>query len=229
MSYSQPTLEDIWKLFQETDQIFKETARRFQETDLKFQETDRKFQETERIIKESNQETERIIKETSQETSLKMQESDRQFQEKIKQVNESIGRLGNKLGDFVEEMVRPAAVRLFRERGIDVHEVHQNISSQRGGEGIEIDLLVVNDTDIIAIECKSSLSIDDINDHLHRLAKIKRLLPSYANKRVLGAVTGMVIPDNVAQYAYRQGLFVIAQTGDHLTIRNDPHFQAKTW
>lgn len=182
MSISQPTLDDIWKLFRETD--------------LKFQETDRKFQETDR---------------------------------KIKQVTESIGRLGNKLGDYVEEMVRPAAVRLLRERGIDVHEVHQNINSQRNGEGIEIDLLVVNDTDIIAIECKSSLSLDDVNDHLQRLAKLKRLLPSYADKRVLGAVTGMVIPDNVAQYAYRQGLFVIAQTGDHLSIRNDSNFQAKIW
>ena len=66
-------------------------------------------------------------------------------------------------------------------------------------------------------------------EHLQRLANIKRLLPSYTGKRVLGAVTGMVILENVAQYAYRQGLFVIAQTGDHLTISNDSNFQAKTW
>ncbi|MDP2904472.1 MAG: DUF3782 domain-containing protein, partial [Methylovulum sp.] len=162
MSLAHPTLEDIWKLFQETDR--------------------------------------------------KMQETDR----KLKQVTENIGRLGNRLGDFVEEMVRPAAVRLFQERGIDVHEVYQNVSSQRNGEGIEIDLLVVNDTDVIAVECKSTLSIDDINDHIKRLEKLKRLLPAYKNKRVMGAVTAMVIPDNVAQYAYRQGLYVIAQTGDHL-------------
>jgi len=45
----------------------------------------------------------------------------------------------------------------------------------------------------------------------------------------MGAVTGMVLPDNVAQYAYRQGLFVIAQTGGHLTVRNDAAFRAKTW
>jgi hypothetical protein len=39
----------------------------------------------------------------------------------------------------------------------------------------------------------------------------------------------MVIPDNVAQYAYRHGLYVIAQTGNHLAVRNDEQFQAKTW
>ena len=42
----------------------------------------------------------------------------------IKAVNASIGRLTNRLGEFVEEAVRPATVKLFRDRGIDVHEVH---------------------------------------------------------------------------------------------------------
>ncbi len=153
----------------------------------------------------------------------------RETDRKIKAVNDSIGRLGNKLGDFVEEMVRPAAVRLFRERGIDVHEVHRNVEAQRDGDAIEVDLLVVNNTDVVAIECKSTLSQDDVDYHLNRLAKLKKLLPSYADKRVMGAVTAMIIPDNVAQYAYRQGLFVIAQTGDHLTIRNDVQFEPLVW
>jgi hypothetical protein len=200
MSISQPTLEDIWLLFKETDRIFREMS---QQTNQKFQETDRKFQETDR----------------------KFQDTDR----KIKQVSEDIGKLGSKLGDYVEDMVRPAAVRLFRERGIEVHEVHQNVNSHRGDEGIEIDLLVVNDNDVIAIECKSTLSIDDVNEQVARLAKLKRLLPAYADKQVMGAVTAMVLPDNVARYAYRQGLFVIAQTGDHLAVRNDRSFRPKIW
>ena len=163
-------------------------------------------------------ETDRLMKARSEETDRK-----------IKEVTTSIGRLGNKLGDYVEEMVRPAAVRLFRERGIDVHEVHRNVEAQRDGDMIEVDLLVVNDTDVVAIECKSTLSEDDVNYHLRRLTKLKKLLPTYANKRVMGAVTAMVIPDNVAHYAYRQGLFVIVQTGDHLTIRNDAKFEPMVW
>ncbi len=173
-------------------------------------ETDRKMQETERRI---------------QETTQQMKETDK----KIKEMTASIGRLGNKLGDFVEEMVRPAAVRLFREQGIEVHEVHRNVEAQRGDEGIEIDLLVVNDTDIVAIECKSTLGTDDIKEHVARLDKLKRLLPTYHGKRVMGAVTGMVIPDNVARYAYSQGLFVIAQSGDHLLIRNQAGFSPRVW
>ena len=46
---------------------------------------------------------------------------------------------------------------------------------------------------------------------------------------VLGAVAAMVIEDNVAQYAYRKGLFVIGQSGEHLGIRNIAGFVAKVW
>ena len=96
-------------------------------------------------------------------------------------------------------------MKLFRERGIDVHEVHQNITAKREGEALEIDLLVVNNNDVVAIECKNNLSIDDVNDHLKRLEKIKRLLPDHKEKRISGAVAGMVIPENVAVYAIKKG------------------------
>ena len=174
----------------------------------------------------------RELAQSQKETDKKFQETDKKFQEtdrKIKEVTGNIGKLGNRLGEFIEDAVRPAVVRLFRQRGIDVHEVHPNVSSQRAGEGVEIDVLVVNDVEIVAIECKSKLSVDDVNEHVERLAKIKRLLPSYADKRVLGAVAAMVIDDSVAQYAYRKGLYVIGQSGDHLEIRNAVGFVAKNW
>jgi hypothetical protein len=169
-----------------------------------------------------------ILRELAQSQS-DLAQSQKETDRKIKEVTASIGRLGNRLGDFIEDAVRPAAVRLFQERGIDVHEVHQNVSSRRGNDGIEIDLLVVNSSEIVAIECKSNLSVDDVNEHLERLARLKKLLPAYADKRVLGALASMVIDDNVAQYAYRKGLYVIGQSGDHLEIRNAESFAAATW
>ena len=215
------TYEDILALFQETDRKFQETDRKFQETDRMFQDTDRKFQDTDRKFKD----TDRKFKDTDR----KFQETERVLREKLDRVTNAIGKLGNRLGDFIEEAVRPAAVRLFRERGIEVHEVHQQVSASRGGEGIEVDLLVINDEDAIAIECKSLLSVDDVKEHRERLARLKRLLPAYAGKRMLGAVAAMVIPEEVALYAMRQGFFVIGQSGEHLVIRNDPAFQPKAW
>ena len=152
-------------------------------------------------------------------------ESQKETDKKLKEVTANIGRLG----EFIEDAVRPAAVRLFRERGIEVHEVQQNVSVQRGDEGLEVDLMIVNDLDLVAVECKSNLKQQDVDEHLARLAKIKRLLPKYANSRVMGAVAAMVIPDNVARYAYSKGLFVIGQSGEHLEIRNEAEFKPAVW
>mgnify|MGYP006293474815 CR=1 FL=1 len=45
-------LEQVWKLFMETEKQFRDTDKKFQETDKKFQETDKKFAETDRRMKE---------------------------------------------------------------------------------------------------------------------------------------------------------------------------------
>ena len=190
MSLANPTLDDVWKLFQESD---------------------------------------KKIEKINEKLAFEIEKVNRELSIEVEKINTSVGRLGSKFGYFIEEMLYPAAVRLFKERGIEVHEVHRNVSAHRNGEGIEVDLLVINDTVAVAIECKSTLSIDDVDEHLDRLDKLKRVLPSNANKQVMGAVTGMIIPDNVARYAYKKGLFVIGQTGEQLVVRNDLKFKPKIW
>ena len=170
-------------------------------------ETERRFQETDRLLKEQSQETDR----------------------QIKQVNQQIGKLGNRLGEFVEWQVRPSAVRLFQDRGIDVHELQSDVAVKREDGGLEIDLLVVNETEVVLVEVKSKLSQKDVDEHLERLDKFKRLMPRYENMRALGAVAAMVVTDEVANYAYSKGLFVLTQSGENMTILNSPQFQPKVW
>ena len=206
--------DEIWAILKGISETNKELSKAHQE-----------FKEEQKALQAAQLETDRILKELSAE----IKETQKITAREIKAVNTSIGRLSNRLGEFVEEAVRPSAVRLFRERGIDIHEVQQSITAKRDGEQLEIDLLVVNNENVVVIECKSNLSVDDVNDHLERLEKVKRLLPRYNNCKVLGGVAGMVIPDNVATYAIKKGLYVIGQNGDHLELRNEQSFTAKAW
>ncbi len=177
----------------------------------------------------SQKETEQLFKEQSRESDRRFRETERLIKEQNQRVDEQLGKLGNRLGEFVEWQVRPAAVRLFQERGIDVVELSSDLSVQKGDDGLEIDLLVVNGSEAIAIEVKSKLTQTDVDEHLERLDKFKKLLPRYQSLTILGAVAAMVIPSEVARYAYRQGLFVIAQSGDNLVILNDQKFKPKAW
>ncbi|MFN6273048.1 MAG: DUF3782 domain-containing protein [Microcystis sp.] len=189
------------------------------------------IEEIRAILKQLAQ-SQQELSQSQQELSQAQKETDKQIKETDKQINrvsKQIGELGNRLGEFVEWQVRPAVVRLFQERGIDVHEFHPGISVKRDNEGLEIDLLVVNDTDAILVEVKSKLTQRDVDEHLQRLAKFKRLMPRFRDVKALGAVAAMVVPNEVASYACRQGLFVLVQSGENVIILNDAEFTPRVW
>ncbi len=186
----------------------------FQETDRKFQETDRKFQETERLMRERAAELDRKFQET---------------RELLDRLTRRFGDLGNRLGEFVEAMVEPALVALFRQQGLDVREVHRRVTAERNGERIEIDLFVVDGDAAVAVECKSRLTREDVERHLGRMDGLKRLIPKYADVRIHGAVAGMVVDDEAVEAAEAAGLWVLAQSGETVALRNGPGFTPRVW
>jgi len=186
----------------------------FRETDRRFRESDRKFQETERLLKERSEETDRKFQET---------------RELLDRLSRRFGDLGNRLGEFVEAMVEPALVDLFRARGLDVSEVHRRVTSRRGGEAIEIDLLVVAGDTAVAVECKSRLTKEEVERHVERMNKFKRLLPKYVDMRIQGAVAGMVVDEDAVEAAQTAGLWVLAQSGETVALRNAPDFSPRVW
>ncbi|MBF0156664.1 MAG: DUF3782 domain-containing protein [Magnetococcales bacterium] len=216
------TFDDVWKMFQETDRQFQEMVREererraeldrgFEETRLMFQETDLKFKETD----------------------LKFKETDVKFKEiaqRFKETDRLIGRLGGRLGEFVEGLVAPACRTLFAERGIPVHKVSQRVEADLpGNRHIEIDIFVVNTDTVSLVEVKSKLTIEDVREHLERLSEFKEFFREYADKRVIGAVAGMVVEDNVVRFAVRSGLFVIVQSGDSVRMANEESFVPRSW
>ncbi|MEB3290046.1 MAG: DUF3782 domain-containing protein [Leptolyngbya sp.] len=221
MATPQPTYEDILRLFQETDRRFQETDRKFQETDRKFQETALQFKETDRKF----QETDRQFQETDRKIQAAIQENRRINQ----QVSKQIGELGGAWGRFVEDLVAPACERIFLERGIPVDQVSQRVKRRRQGETLEIDVLVVNQGHILAVEVKSSLSVADVNRFVADLERFFTFFPEYTDMQLYGAVAGIGIESGADRYAYRQGLFVLAQSGDSVTLLNDSTFSPKAW
>lgn len=170
------------------------------------------------------------------ETDKKWQETDRKWQETIarldklsRDTDKKIGDLTGKWGQFVEGMVAPAVIRLFAERGIVVTDIARQFERQRGDDGIEIDIFAKNGEYVVLIEVKSTLGVDDVNEHLERMAKFARLFPEYHDLKAVGAVAGIIIPKNVARYAYQQGFFIIAQSGETVTLLNDQKFKPKVW
>lgn len=176
-----------------------------------------------------------LFKETDlmmKDTALRMQETDRKMEETarvVKEVSRMVGNLGNRLGEFVHYTVAPAALRMFQERGIEVHQIFPNATAKRDNEGLEVDLLAVNGIELVAVECKSKLGTEDVDAHMERLKKIRRMFPQWADHRIYGAVASMVLDESVARHAAENGLFIISPSGDTVEIRNSKDFKPRAF
>jgi glyceraldehyde-3-phosphate dehydrogenase/erythrose-4-phosphate dehydrogenase len=120
-------------------------------------------------------------------------------------------------------------LRLFQEKGIDVKEIYPRARVKRQGIAMEIDILAVDDTDLVLVECKSRLSKDNVDEFLEKLTRFKIAFPHYKNYQAYGAVAGIEINEDIDRYAYKKGLFVIKPSGDTVTIINDAEFQPMNW
>ncbi len=144
-------------------------------------------------------------------------------------INKAVSALTSRWGQFVENLVKPAAIRIFQERGITVTQTLRRLEMKRSGIAMEIDILAIDGDVAVAIEVKSNLSKDDVDYFLEKLARFKEAFPRYSDVTLNGAVAGIEIDKGVDRYAYRQGLFVIQQSGEVVEIANDKNFRPKVW
>ena len=193
-------IQAILDLFKETDARL---ARLFAETDRRFAETDRRFAETDRRFDE--------------------------LRAQIQVMSRRVEDLTGSWGRFVESMVEPALVRLFTKRGIEIEGTALRSKRHRDGEEMEVDLLGVNRKQVVVVEVKTTLKPGDVDDHLTRLARFKEFFPEYADREVIGAVAGMHIEAGADRYAYKNGLFVLGQSGETVRILNDEKFRPRIW
>jgi hypothetical protein len=194
-----PTFESVWAALQETDRIVKENAKEMKE------------------FRESQKETERLMKEDSQRLK--------------DELNAKIGSLTNLFGDVTEAMVAPKICEKFEEFGLYFPKANPNsrINDKVNKISFEVDIMLENGEKAMLIEVKTKLTVDRINYHLNRLEKMSNYANLHGDKRTfLGAVAGIVVTDEVREYALSQGLYFIEYAGENFYI-TAPNGKPKEW
>ncbi len=168
----------------------------------------------------------RSLEESRKDFDIELKKSRKDFDKKLGEITGTWGR-------FVAEMVQPKIIDMFRERGIAIEMSAQSVKGFKDKQVFyEIDILLV-DTDVaVAVEVKSTLTREDVVEHLERLDKIKQVAPKLFNlsgMQIYGAVAGMIVENKADKYAYQNGLFVLRQKGSIVEIMNDEKFQPKIW
>jgi hypothetical protein len=196
--YTGLTFEKVWTMFQETNKQMKETDRKIQETAEQMRETDRKIQETDRLLRQNQK---------------------------------MMSDLGRKFGTIIEHMFIPNLKEKFNALGYYFEKSSPNvlIGSKEHNIYAEIDVFLENGDCSLAVEVKTQANINDIRDHVERMEKLRRYFDLHNDRRKLyGAVAAAIIPDNVLDFALKQGFYVIEQSGDNVSIKK-PEGNPKAW
>ena len=221
--YNQPlNFEKVWLMFQETSKKFEETDKRFEETDKQFKETDKrldkKFQETNKQFKE----TDKKILETDKRLDKKFLETDKKSKELSNLFTTQWGKL-------IESLVEGDLIRLLNEKGIEVQQTFQRVSGTYQGDPYEFDIIASNGEEVVIVEVKTTLRVEDVKKFLRKLAKFKTWMPVYKEKTVYGAVAFLTSSSASHTMAENKGLFVIKATGKSSSIVNKKGFMPKAF
>lgn len=152
-----------------------------------------------------------------QETDRLQKETFAQMKETDKKIKELATRFSTTTGNIIEGLMSSSATEMFQRAGYDMHSKAKNVSrkSKNPNEGMEVDVILHNDTTAIAIEVKASCGKGDIDRFLQQMEKFKRLFPLYADKEVLVAIAAVNYENDADNYAHERGLIVVRTDSYH--------------
>ena len=147
-------------------------------------------------------------------------------------LSKNIGGLGNTLEILTEEMFATDLWKKFCDLGFKFSGQSKQYKFCDDKRVLaEADYYLENGEYVMLVEVQTVLDLEHVNDHLKRIEKVRRYMDARGDRRkIVGAVAGGAVPENVLKYAQKQGFYVIIQSGEIAMIADTPEgFKAREW
>jgi hypothetical protein len=213
---------------------FREQAEKDREAFIKQAENDR-----EAFIKQSEKEREAFsneIRSLIQAGDERYKQREAERDKEWRRYNLDLGRIANKHGTMVEDLVGPSICRILRETlGVDEDTpCYEQVRVKRPYRGDksrrrEFDVIAECLDYVLINETKSSLITADIDKFLETMSSLRDYFPEYADYKLIGAVASLYIDEGVVNYATKKGLLALAVGMELMDVQNPPGFQPKVW
>ncbi len=218
------------------DKEFRESITETRKSDKEFRESIAETRKLDKEFRDSIAETRKFDKEfreSVRELRKSQKETDRQF----KETDQKIKDLGNlftcQWGKLVEALLGSGLPELFQSRGIRVTEAGPNVEflDAEGRKAAQVDVMVRNGEEDIAVEVKTTCRPADIAEHIDRLARVRAAKPEYRSgaKKLYGAVASLKFEAESDRHAEKKGFFVLDCGEGAVSIRNHPDFKPKAF
>jgi len=189
--------------------------------------------ESRQQMEKSNEEFNKRMQESDEKMQKQMQESKERTDKILDELSKNIGGVNNSLGDITESMFSGKLWDKFEEYGIPVtsQSIRRTFRDGKKNMIAEADIFIENGQYAIPVEVKTKPTEKDVDEHIMRIEAIRLYFDARDDKRkLLGAIAGGIVSEKVLKYAQTNGLFVLVQSGDSVTIADTPEgFKAREW
>jgi hypothetical protein len=181
-----------------------------------FQETDKKFDRAEKLIEENAK--------GLAETKAQFEKSRKYLDKVCKRIDSlgsHMGDVDHRFGDVIEHLVVPDIVNKFNALGYKFTDSakERKFRKEDGSPLAQVDIFLENGDYLMAVEVKAKPNETDVDDHVRRLGNLRALFDKRGDKRkLLGAIAGAVMNDNVCELALKNGLYVLKQSGETMKL-----------
>ena len=167
------------------------------------------------------------MKESGRELKMLFRETDERINKTSKQIEEINKRYGgftNEFGKMIEDLCRPAALKIFKAEGIDIDHVYEGSRREKvGEEEMEVDALLCNRTEAVAVEVKTTCFKKDVDYFLKKMKSFKKIFHEFEGKKVYVAIAAMRFANGSNKYAQCKGLYVLSPLSDGLFSLEKPN------
>ncbi|MEM7181645.1 MAG: hypothetical protein AAF518_12075 [Spirochaetota bacterium] len=144
-----------------------------------------------------------------------------------RELNKRMGELSRKFGTLAEDMVVPSLPKIIQEKfSISIHEenIERNRRFKKGGRNKEFDAYAITEDCVFLNYTVTTLKNRDIHEVEKEIEDFRFFLPEHTDKKLIGVLAALHIPDNVLQYAEKKGYLVLGLGEYLMEIKNQPDF-----
>jgi len=209
-------------------EMSKKMAKSRTETDAKIAESDAKIAksraeydvkiaESDAKIAESRAETDRALQRLTDNVNL-LTDKVKTLTDNVEFVNAAYGGIGRGFGELVELIVIPKIRLEMNRHEHDFKRSKANKKFRFSGEApgrkdvvTEVDMFLYNGTETMAIEIKTSLSVQDVEKHIKQLKTLRKYEAEtdLQGKKLYGAMVGVYVDYHARKFALKNGLYIL--------------------
>ncbi|MBO2526000.1 MAG: hypothetical protein CW341_09935 [Bacteroidetes bacterium] len=157
------------------------------------------------------------------EIRLQMQETDRRMKETDRRMKKLQGLFTTQWGKLIEALTRPAALKLFKDIGINItHEYKEAHYGEYATGAMEVDVILCNTTEAVAVEVKTTCKVSDVQYFMKKMEHFKDTFHPFAQYKVYPAIAALKYDEQSDLYALKHGLFVLHVVGEGLFCLTEP-------